>query len=115
MVEDPSTCRLSSCGNREISCLATELPVVRIGKAEEALADDARAGESSIVRRKPANKVRNQALELVEGREGALGNTCRQSTHRTLSRASVSQALERVRVAICYGGNNLSKSGFTRS
>ena len=58
--------------------------------------------DSSIVPTKPANKARRRAAELVEGREEALGNARRQSTHRTLRRASVSQALARVRQAICF-------------
>jgi RNA-directed DNA polymerase len=58
--------------------------------------------DSSIVPTKPANKARRRAAELMEGREEALGNARRQSTHRTLSRASVSPALARIRQVICF-------------
>ena len=53
--------------------------------------------DSSIVAKKPANKAWEWAAELVERRGETEGNTGQQSTQRTLSRASVSQALERVR------------------
>ncbi len=55
--------------------------------------------DPSIVPGKPANKAATAAAEPVEEREGAKGNAGQQSTHRTQSRASVSQALERVREA----------------
>ena len=56
----------------------------------------------AIVAMKPANKARAQdlrgdAAEPVERRAGTKGNAGQQSTHRTLSQASVSQALERIR------------------
>jgi hypothetical protein len=57
--------------------------------------------------RKPANKAARSATEpsvkepaaaeSVERRAGTKGNADRQSTHRTQSRVSVSQALERIR------------------
>ena len=63
--------------------------------------------DSAIVAMKPANKTANgsaaQAVgapavaELVERRAGTEGNADQQSTHRTQSRASVSQDLERIR------------------
>ena len=63
-----------------------------------------------IVAMKPANKVARAAsersvavqaaAELVEPRAGTKGNADQQSTHRTQSRASVIQALERMRQAI---------------
>jgi group II intron reverse transcriptase/maturase len=46
---------------------------------------------------KPTNKAERSAAELVEPRVGAKGNAGQQSTHRAQSRASVSQALERIR------------------
>ncbi len=54
---------------------------------------------------KPANKAEQpsaersarKAAELVERRAGAKGNADQQSTRRTQSRESVSQALERIR------------------
>src|SRR5262249_10963514 len=46
---------------------------------------------------KPANKAEQSAAESVERRAGTKGNADQQSTHRTQSRANVSQALERIR------------------
>jgi hypothetical protein len=66
--------------------------------------------DSAIVAVKPANKVARAAsersvavqaaAELVERRAGTKGNADQQSTQRTQSRASVTQALERIRQAI---------------
>ena len=59
--------------------------------------------DPAIVAVKPANKAelqhlqRSQAAELVEPRAGTKGNADQQSTCRTQSRISVSQALERIR------------------
>ena len=53
--------------------------------------------DSVIVAVKPANKAEQSAAELVEPRAGTKGNAGQQSTHRTLRRISVSQALERIR------------------
>src|SRR4051795_7782361 len=63
----------------------------------------------AIVAVKPANKVeppapersaaKRKAAEPVERRAGTKGNADQQSTYRTQSRASVSQALERIRKA----------------
>ena len=63
--------------------------------------------DSAIVAVKPTNKVvrpateqsavEQTAAEPVEPRAGTKGNADWQSTHRTLSRAGVSQALERIR------------------
>ncbi len=66
-----------------------------------------------IVARKPANKaqqstvasiaVERSAAEPVERRAGTKGNAGQQSMHWTLSQASVSQALERIRkVAVTH-------------
>ena len=46
---------------------------------------------------KPANKAELSAAEPVEPRAGTKGNAGQQSTRRTQGRASVSQALERIR------------------
>ena len=51
----------------------------------------------AIVAVKPANKAEQFAAESVERRAGTKGNASQQSTHRTQSRVSVSQALERMR------------------
>jgi group II intron reverse transcriptase/maturase len=48
---------------------------------------------------KPANKAASVAAEPVERRAGTKGNAEGQSTHRAQERASVSQALDRIRQA----------------
>jgi RNA-directed DNA polymerase len=53
--------------------------------------------DSAIVAVKPANKAEQSAAESVEPRAGTKGNAGQQSTRRTQSRVSVSQALERIR------------------
>ena len=53
--------------------------------------------DPAIGARKPANEAAPAVEEPVEQRAGAKGNASGQSTHRTQSRGSVSQALERVR------------------
>jgi len=55
--------------------------------------------DPAIVARKPANKAGQPAAERVERRAGAEGNADQQSTHRSQSRAHVTQALDRVRQA----------------
>jgi RNA-directed DNA polymerase len=52
-----------------------------------------------VVAAKPANKAERSAAEPVEPRTGAKGNARQQSTCRAQNRASVSQALERIRQA----------------
>jgi len=53
--------------------------------------------DPATVAGKPANEAAPAVEERVERKAGAKGNASGQSTHRTPSRASVSQALERVR------------------
>ena len=53
--------------------------------------------DSAIVAGKPTNKVEQSAAEPVEPRAGTERNADEQSTHRTLSRDRVTQALGRVR------------------
>ena len=53
--------------------------------------------DSVIVAAKLVNKAEQPAAEPVEPRTGTKGNAGQQSTHRTQSRANVSQALERIR------------------
>jgi RNA-directed DNA polymerase len=53
--------------------------------------------DPAIVAGKLVNKAEQSAAEPVERRAGAKGNASQQSTHRTPSRASVTQALERIR------------------
>ena len=56
--------------------------------------------DSAIVAGKPTNKAVSTAAEPVERRAQAKGNASQQSTRRTQSRVSVSQALERIRQAV---------------
>ena len=53
--------------------------------------------DSAIVAAKPTNKAERSAAESVERRAEAKGNASQQSTGRTQSRETVSQALERIR------------------
>jgi len=53
--------------------------------------------DHAIVAVKPANKAEQSAAESGEPRAGTKGNADQQSTRRTQCRASVSQALERIR------------------
>jgi len=53
--------------------------------------------DSAIVAGKTTNKAVLTAAEPVERRAGAKGNANQQSTDRAQNRATVSQALERVR------------------
>jgi RNA-directed DNA polymerase len=55
--------------------------------------------DPAIVARKPTNKAGRPAAEPVERRAGAEGNAGQQRTRRAQNRASVSQALDRVRQA----------------
>ena len=55
--------------------------------------------DPAIVATKPTNKAERSAAEPVEPRAWTKGNADQQSTHRTQSRASASQALERIRQA----------------
>ena len=53
--------------------------------------------DSAIVAEKPTNKTERSVAEPVERRAGAKGNAHQQITDRALNRATVSQALERIR------------------
>jgi RNA-directed DNA polymerase len=53
--------------------------------------------DSVVVAGKPTNKAERSAAEPAEPRTETEGNAGQQSTHRAQDRASVSQALERVR------------------
>ena len=59
--------------------------------------NDREKSDSVIVATKPTNKAGRPAAEPVERRTGTERNAVERSTCRTLSRASVSQALHRVR------------------
>ena len=56
---------------------------------------DQEKSDSAIVAVKPSNKAGVPAAEAVEPRAGTKGNADQQSTHRTQSRARVTQALDR--------------------
>jgi RNA-directed DNA polymerase len=55
--------------------------------------------DTAVVAVKPTNKAGVTAAESVEPRAGTKRNASKQSTHRTLSRVRVTQALDRVRQA----------------
>src|SRR5438270_4931912 len=65
---------------------------------------DRKKSDSAIVAGKPTNKAGQPAAEPVEPRVEAKGNASQQSTRRTQSRVSVSQALERIRQAVTKNG-----------
>src|SRR5277367_5906631 len=58
---------------------------------------DLEKSDSGRVAAKPTNKAGRPAAEPVEPRPGTKGNADQRSTHRTQSRARVTQALDRVR------------------
>src|ERR1700740_218539 len=60
---------------------------------------DPEKSDSGIVATKPTNKAGRSVAEPVEPRPGTKGNADQQSTHRAQSRARVTQALGRVRLA----------------
>src|ERR1700721_4792347 len=61
--------------------------------------NDPEKSDPRIVATKPTNKAGRPGADLVEPRLGTKGNAGRQSTHRSQSRARVTQALDRVRHA----------------
>ena len=61
--------------------------------------DAGEKSDSAIVARKPTNNAGRPAAEPVERRAGTEGNAGQQRTRRAQDRASVSQALERIRQA----------------
>ena len=79
----------------------------REGEEPKPMMNGPEKSDPAIVARKPANKAARSATEpsvkvpaaaeSVERRVGTKGNADWQSTRRTQSRASVSQALERIR------------------
>ena len=69
--------------------------------------------DPAIVAVKPTNKAERSAAELVERRAGTKGNAGQQSTRRTQSRISVTQALARIRHTYCRhtrGGSRMRES-----
>jgi hypothetical protein len=67
--------------------------------------------DSAIVAGKPTNKAVPTAAEPVERRAGAKGNASQQSTDRAQNRATVSQALERVRRAARLASRRHTQGG----
>jgi hypothetical protein len=65
--------------------------------------------DSAIVAGKPTNKAERSATELVEPRAETKGNAGQQSTRRTQSRISVSQALDRIRLTIAVNTRGRSR------
>ena len=63
--------------------------------------DGGGTSDHAIVAGKLANKAEQSVAEPVERRAWTEGNASQQSTRRTPSRASVTQALERIRQTIC--------------
>src|SRR3954470_14005031 len=59
--------------------------------------------DSVVVAGKPTNKAERSAAEPVEPRTGTKGNADQQRTRRAQDRESVSQALERLRIAVRRG------------
>lgn len=60
---------------------------------------DQEKSDSAVVATKSPNKAGAPVAEAMEPRAGTKGNARQQSTHRTQTRASVTQALNRVRQA----------------
>ena len=58
---------------------------------------DQEKSDSAIVAVKSPNKTGHPVAEAMERRAGTKGNAEQQSTHRTQTRARVTQALRRVR------------------
>jgi RNA-directed DNA polymerase len=61
--------------------------------------DEREKSDSAVVAVKPVNAAERSAAELVEPRAGAEGNADQRNTRQTQGWASVSQALERIRLA----------------
>src|ERR1700722_18122826 len=71
----------------------------REGEEPSPMMNERGKSDPAVVAMKPANEAERSAAELVEPRAGAEGNAVEQSTRRTQCRASVSQALDRIRQA----------------
>ena len=72
----------------------------REGEEPKPMMHGCEKSDAVVVAAKPTNKAGKPGAELVEPRTARERNANEQSTHRTLSRARVSQALERVRQGI---------------
>src|SRR6202047_626675 len=71
----------------------------REGEEPKRMMHERGKSDSAVRAVKPANKAERSAAELVEQRAGTKGNADQQSTRRAQERASVSQALGRIRQA----------------
>src|ERR1700687_4996499 len=71
----------------------------REGEEPQPMMHERGKSDSAVRAVKPANKAERSAAELVEQRAGTKGNADQQSTRRAQERASVSQALGRIRQA----------------
>ena len=87
----------------------------REGEEPEPMMHGHEKSDFAIVAVKPANNAGQSAAEPVERRAETKGNAGQQSTHRTQSRASVSQALERIRqvVAVWTRGRSRMRESCT--
>ncbi len=86
-------CRRSLIGNREISWLT------RTACRRWPASDDREKSDFAIVAVKSTNKAGRPAAEPMEPRAETKGKVGQQSTRRAQDRASVSQALDRIRQA----------------
>src|ERR1700680_3366747 len=71
----------------------------REGEEPQPMMHERGKSDSAVRAVKPANKAERSAAELGEQRAGTKGNADQQSTRRAQERASVSQALGRIRQA----------------
>ena len=71
----------------------------REGEEPKPMMNGREKSDPAIVAAKPANRAGRPVAELVERRAGTKGNEVQHSTRRAQSRASVSQALDRIRKA----------------
>src|SRR5580693_1680836 len=71
----------------------------REGEEPKPMMHERGKSDSAVGAMKSANKAERSAAELVEQRAGTKGNADQQSTRRAQDRASVSQALGRIRQA----------------
>jgi len=123
VVADPGMHASSLYGNREISSSATcdlaEGPH-REGEEPKPMMYELEKSDLCIVAKKPANDGAGSTSELVERRRRAKGNMGKTCAHRTLSRASVSPGLDRVRErarrmlassSLTQGGSRVPESG----
>lgn len=101
--KNPSMYAISRRENREIPSLPEadgDLGTRREGQGRTPPANELGKSHRPIVPTRPVNEVGEETTaEPVEGRGPAKENASQQSTHRTQSRARVSQALEDVRQA----------------